>query len=112
MFDNISSLGYGIIVFAILIGVGSVVLYEFGGSVGCESAGFPTWNSSAGQCQNTTGGQQAPSSAAHTNTDYLLTQLGSGGLSGWVPAIIARSIGLLFLAAFFLGQPKGQGGRY
>ena len=81
MFDNITSLGYGIIVFAILIGVGSVVLFEFG---------------------NATGG------TANTNVQYLLTQLGSGGLAGWVPAIIAISVGLLFLGAFALGTGKGR----
>jgi|TARA_Y100000310_G_scaffold113593_1_gene112045 hypothetical protein len=79
MFDNLTNLGYGIIVFAILIGVGSVVLFEFG---------------------NATGG------TANTNVQYLLTQLGSGGLAGWVPAIIAISVGLLFLGAFALGTGR------
>mgnify|MGYP003145871616 FL=1 len=81
MFNNLTNLGYGIIVFAILIGVGSVVLFEFG---------------------NATGG------TANTNVQYLLTQLGSGGLAGWVPAIIAISVGLLFLGAFALGTGKGR----
>lgn len=77
MFNDLTALGYGIIVFAIIIGVGSVVLVNFG---------------------NATGG------TANTNVQYLLTQLGSGGLAGWTPAIIAIAIGLMFLGAFFLNK--------
>ena len=110
MFNDLTNLGYGLIVFAIIVGVGSIVLYEFGGAVGCNNALFPTWNSSATMCQNASGSQTAPSSAAYTNTDYLLTELGSGGLAGWTPAIIAISVGLLFLGSFMI---RGKGsGRY
>ena len=80
MFDQLTALGYGIVVFAIIIGVGSVVLYNFG---------------------NATGG------TANTNVQYLLGQLGQSGLAGWAPAVIAISVGLLFLGAFLV---KGTGG--
>jgi hypothetical protein len=81
MFDQLTALGYGIIVFAILIGVGSIVLFNFG---------------------NSTGG------VANTNIQYMLTNLGStnGGLASWTPAIIAISVGLLFLGAFMIGGSK------
>jgi len=75
MFDNLTGLGYGIITFAILIGVGSVMLYQFG---------------------NATGG------TANVTTTYLLGQLGTSGLAGWTPAIIAFSVGMLFLGAFMI----------
>ena len=77
MINNIVALGYGLVVFAIMIGVGSVVLFNFG---------------------NATGG------TANTNVQYVLTQLGSAGLAGWVPAIIAVSVGVLFLGMFMVGQ--------
>jgi len=73
MFNDLVALGYGIIIFAVIIGVGSVILFNFG---------------------NATGG------TANTNVQYLLGQLGSSGLAGWTPAIIAISVGLLFLGAF------------
>lgn len=76
MFGDLTALGFGIITFAILIGVGSVILFNFG---------------------NATGG------TANTNVQYLLTQMGSTGLAGWTPAIIAISVGLLFLGAFMIG---------
>ena len=79
MFDNLTNLGYGIITFAILIGVGSVMLYNFG---------------------NSTGG------TANTTVQYLLGQLGQSGLAGWTPAIIAFSVGMLFLGAFFVRQGR------
>ena len=77
MFNNLTALGYGIISFAILIGVGSVMLTQFG---------------------NATGG------TANTTVQYLLTQLGTSGLAGWTPAIIAFSVGMLFLGAFVVGK--------
>ena len=73
MFNDLTGLGYGLVVFAVIIGVGSVVLTNFG---------------------NATGG------TANTNVQYLNTQLGQSGLAGWTPAIIAISVGLLFLGAF------------
>ena len=75
MFDNLTGLGYGIITFAILIGVGSVMLYQFGNAVG---------------------------GTANVTTTYLLGQLGTSGLAGWTPAIIAFSVGMLFLGAFMV----------
>ena len=77
MFNELTGLGYGLVVFAIIIGVGSVVLFNFG---------------------NATGG------TANTTVQYLLGQLGSGGLAGWTPAIIAISVGMLFLGAFMVNK--------
>ena len=79
MFDNLTALGYGIITFAILIGVGSVMLFNFG---------------------NATGG------VANETTQYLLGQLGQSGLAGWTPAIIAFSVGMLFLGAFIVKKGR------
>lgn len=79
MFNDLTGLGYGLVVFAIIIGVGSVVLYNFG---------------------NATGG------TANVTTTYLLGQLGQNGLAGWTPAIIAISVGIMFLGAFMV-----KGGR-
>ena len=110
MFDNLTGLGIGLVTFAIIIGVGSIMLYNFGGSVGCESDDFPTWNSTSGQCENSTGSGIDPSGTAYTNTNYLLGQLGTSGLAGWTPAIIAFSVGMLFLGAFLIG--KGKNRRY
>jgi len=113
MFDNLIGLGYGIIVFAILIGVGSVVLFNFGGSVAsCPTSGF-SWNATTATCTNSTGSSETPTGAAYDNTFYLMGQLGESGLAGWTPAIIAISVGLLFLGAFMIGGSKAKaGGRY
>jgi hypothetical protein len=77
MINQIVALGYGIVVLAMVIGVGSIVLYNFGNSAG---------------------------GTANTNVQYLLTQLGQSGLAGWAPAIIAVSVGLLFLGFFAVGK--------
>jgi len=79
MFDNLANLGYGLVTFAIIIGVGSVILYNFG---------------------NATGG------VSNTTVQYLLGQLGTSGLAGWTPAIIAFSVGMLFLGSFFIGKGR------
>ena len=75
--NSIVALGYGIIVLALVIGVGSVVLYNFGNAAG---------------------------GTANTNVQYVLTQIGQTGLAGWVPAIIAISVGMLFLGYFAIGK--------
>ena len=109
MFDNLIGLGYGLIVFAILIGVGSVVLYNFGGATASCSTGY-TWNSTSGLCWNGSA-TETPGGASYDNTNYLLGQLGQSGLAGWTPAIIAISVGLLFLGAFMIrggGRSKGR----
>jgi len=77
MFDQLTALGYGIVVFAIVIGIGSIVLQNFGNAAG---------------------------GTANTTTTYLLGQLGTTGLAGWTPAIIAIAVGLLFLGAFMIGK--------
>lgn len=73
MFNNLQALGLGIIGFAIIVGVGVVILDQFGNAVG---------------------------GTANTTVQYLNTQLGSSGLAGWTPAIIAISVGMLFLGVF------------
>ena len=79
MFDNLTGLAYGLITFAIIIGVGTVVLEKFGDTVG---------------------------GTANTTVNYLNTQMGSSGLAGWAPAIIALSVGMLFLGLFL--SSKGR----
>ena len=77
MFEQLTALGYGIVVFAIVIGIGTIVLQNFGNAAG---------------------------GTANTTAVYLLGQLGSSGLAGWTPAIIAIAVGLLFLGAFMIGK--------
>jgi len=79
MFNNLSGLGYGLVTFAIIIGVGTVILEKFGNSVG---------------------------GTANSTVQYLNTQLGSSGLAGWTPAIIAFAVGMLFLGAFMIGKSR------
>jgi len=79
MFDQLSGLGYGIITFALIIGIGTIILTKFGDSVG---------------------------GTANTTIAYLNTQLGSTGLAGWTPAIIALTVGMLFLGAFMVRGGK------
>ena len=72
--DTMVAVGIGIVTLALIVGIGVLVLGEFGDASGDSDV---------------------------TNvTSYLVGQLGEGGLSGWVPAVIAISIGLLFLGAF------------
>jgi len=107
MFDNLSGLGYGLVTFAIILGVGSIVLYNFAGSVGnCPSGS--SWNSTDNTCWNSTASVGSPSGEAYSSTSYLLGKLGtqSGGLAGWTPAVIAFSVGMMFLGAFFVKKGR------
>jgi len=116
MFNDLTALGYGLVVFAIIIGVGTVVLYNFSGAVAdCTEVGVcgddASFNLTGTTCSNSTHVDcGTPTANAYTNTVYLNTQLGSTGLAGWAPAIIAMAVGLLFLGAFMLrgGRKKGR----
>lgn len=81
MFENLTALGYGLVTFAILIGVGIVILVNFGNSIG---------------------------GTGNTSVQAMATYLGtgSGGLGSWTPTIIALAIGLLFLGAFMVGKNR------
>jgi hypothetical protein len=82
MIEQLTGLGYGIVTFAIVIGVGIIVLYKFGTSLGAGPA--------------------------NDSVTYLGNQLGSGtgGLATWTPAIIAAVVGFLFLAMFMGGTKR------
>lgn len=110
MFNDLTGLGYGLIVFAIIIGVGVIVLTNFGTAVASCNTSHP-YNVTSQTCDHATNGSDtfAPSDAT-VNTNYLMTQLGQTGLAGWTPAIIAISVGLLFLGAFMVRG--GRKGRY
>ena len=103
--DEIQGLGIGIIGLAIIIGVGVVVLTQFGGSVANCPADY-TWQGNdtrTNLCINDTDSATnptTPTGAGWTATNYLNTQMGSTGLAGWVPAIIALVVGMLFLGMF------------
>jgi len=111
MFDNLTGLGYGLVTFAIIIGVGVVVLQGFAGAVdNCSvhttlSPGA-TYNVSTGVCSNLTVGDVGAASQGTQNLFYMEGQMGSSGLAGWTPAIIALSVGMLFLGVFL-----SRGGR-
>jgi len=106
MFNDLKALGMGLIVFSIIIGVGTVILMNFAGSTAqCNVflSGTGVWNRTSETCWNgTTSG--TPTGAAYSNTNYLAGQLGSAGLAGWAPAVVAISVGLLFLGAFLSRQ--------
>jgi len=72
MMNALISLGLGIIVFALIVGVGVVVLSNFGDAVGA-GVGNDTVQTVMGYIQ-----------------DNLIT---------WIPAIIALGVGLLFIGA-------------
>ena len=116
MFNALQGLGYGVISFAVIIGVGTVVLARLGGSIAdCDNIGTSVfaYNYTLEKCanqSNTAVGAYTPTSAGWVNTKYLWGQLGSTGLAGWTPAIIALTVGMLFIGAFLVG--KGGKGSY
>ena len=109
-----------------IVGMGSVILHRFGGAVaGCEGnwSGYvdgvtdgndTVWNSSTNTCQllddgiTQNGSGYTPAGTGWVNTDYLLTELGSTGLAGWTPAIVAISVGMLIFGAFLAGGGTGR----
>ena len=108
MMQVLQGIGYGIVAFAILVVVGIVVISKLGDSVATCATDY-TYNATSRMCHNATGGALGdptdPTNDAWTSGDYLTTQLGSSGLSGWIPAIIAVAVGALFLS-YFMGRKR------
>lgn len=114
MIDNLTGLGYGIIGFAILVGIGIVILASLGTNVSSCPSGFTYNQNGSGYsfstnacCNNTqpscTGGTNTTPASTSTQTiNTINTYLGTtnGGLASWIPIIIVMVIGLLFLGWF------------
>ena len=99
------ALGLGIIVFSLIIGVGVVVLSNFGGTVAQCPALYNTapggYNLTIETCMNQSGSTtntSLPTNTAYTSTTTMRGYL-STNLVTWIPAIIALSVGLLFIGA-------------
>ncbi|OQY40982.1 MAG: hypothetical protein B6229_00320 [Spirochaetaceae bacterium 4572_7] len=105
MFNVLTGLAMGIIVFAITIGVGVIVLEQFGGSVADCNTTYPTYNVTDSTCWNTTDTGYTPATDAYTNVVALSDELGTTGLAGWTAAIVALAVGLLFIGAL-MGKRK------
>ena len=75
----LTSVAYGIVGLAIIVGIGLTVLGKLGDAVG---------------------------GTANTSIQYGMTQLGSTGLLSWLPAIIALMVGVFFLFYFMGGKKK------
>ena len=71
--NALTAIGWGLVVFGILVGLGLVVLQKL---------------------SEQTGG------TANTTIQYVITQMGSSGLAGWIPVIIVVLIAGLVLALF------------
>ena len=120
MINALTGLGYGIIGFAILVGIGIIVLGSLGTAIASCPTGY-TYNSngtatfSHNTCcmsngtanpncllgQNTTPASTATQTVNTINGTYLGTNLVS-----WIPVIIVLVIGMLFLGAFLSKKGK------
>lgn len=108
MIDVLVGLGIGIIAFAIVVGVGTVVLHRFGGAVAECNSGF-TWNNTVDLCTNNTNSSEtATPGGAWTSVNYLNTELGTSGLSGWTPAIVAFTVGMVFIGALLIRKGRSR----
>ena len=116
MFNVLTALAMGIVIFAITVGIGAVVLGKFSGSVADCPTGY-AWNSNGSSTWSTdtcclTGGVDCTSAGNHTSastasqtTVSLGGELGTSGLASWVGAIVALAVGLLFIGAL-MGKRK------
>jgi len=105
MFSNLQELGIGVIGFALIVGVGLIILVGMEGGIGnCPSVDGNTtsWNMTLGKCNfdNGNGSVLDAEGVGAVNLRAMQDELGSDGLAGWTPAVIALVVGLMFLGAF------------
>ena len=108
MFNVLTGLALGIVIFAITIGVGVVVLGKFSASVdscGSNAGDLLVYNQTDGFCSNSTDSGVQVQGTATTTVRALEGEMGTTGLAGWTGAIIALAVGLLFIGAL-MGKRK------
>jgi len=99
----------GIVVFAVLAVVGTVILGGLNTATGCAS--LYTFNNSVGTCyENANASHIVDANTQGTTGYYMMGQLGSssGGLASYAPALIAVGVGAIFigLLAGFMMQRR------
>jgi hypothetical protein len=108
MFNQLTALGVGVVVFALVIGVGIIVLQQFSvATAGCATS--YTYNTTNQLCQSDANISVTanPSTAAqYTNTLNGYMGTSSGGLASWTPAVIALAVGLLFIGSLMVLQGR------
>ena len=77
--EQLTAIGWGLVTFGIILGLGLVVLQKFSDVAGAGTA--------------------------NTTIQYIITQMGSTGLAGYIPLIIIITIAGLIFAYF--GKGKG-----
>jgi len=106
MMNALIALGLGIIIFALIIGVGVVVLTNFGNAIASCASGY-TFNTSTRVCTNNTAPTTDNTTAGGaTTTTGTLSGYLQTNLTSWVPAIIALGVGLLFIGALMGRKSK------
>ena len=119
MMNALIGLGLGIVIFALIAGVGLVVMANFATAVSDCPTGY-TWNANGSgtimgvdTCVNDS--VNLPSEAVGANitdasegSQSLITNSGyiQSNLVTWIPAIIALGIGLLFIGALMGKRQK------
>lgn len=105
-FQQLSSMGIFVVIFAVIIVVGTVVLANLNSSIGCsgvtDGGATTTYNQSNGRCHNGTAATAGVTATASAVTGYALQgYMGTtnGGLGSWTTAVIALGIGVLFIGA-------------
>lgn len=101
--NQLTAIGWGLTVFAVIIAVGIFMLQKFADQVVvCSNIGgaAATWNVSSQLCQNATGSTAAGAGSAFSTLGSVQGYMGSSGLAGWIPLIIVVLVAGLILALF------------
>ena len=99
MFNELTGLAMGLVIFAITIGVGVVVLTKFGDTMANCASGF-NYSGTVQLCTNVTNSTHTGTPTGQwTLTQSMISDLGTSGLAGWTAAIIALAVGLLFIVS-------------
>jgi len=118
MMNALIALGLGIVIFALVIGVGLIVLTNFSTASTPCGTGFTYQANSSGNlvstnlcCKNDAavcaGATNSTTPGTTTTTIYNISGYMQNNLVTWIPAIIALGVGLLFIGAL-MGRNKGK----
>ena len=106
MMNALIALGMGIIIFALIAGVGMVILQNFASATASCSTGF-NYSITSQLCQNNTNATHTASPSTGAQTVNTTAGYITSNLVTWIPAVIALGVGLLFIGAL-MGRQQAK----
>ena len=109
MIDNLTGIAYGLVVFAVFIGIGLIILQNFANGMGCPGTTYISYNTSTGRCIDLTCSVTPGYTVYNSTTDLCQNSTAVLSLTNTsaLPSISTNQGSSLFALSGYLGNSSG-----